>query len=211
MPDESVTSGDCTPSLHAHAVGDVAVDGAVQVREEAHGRDALAGERRERLAPRGRPGAVIDGTQVGGEVGGEGRFVREREPLGVLLDEEIEGIDHHHVGHEPHRDLEATDLLGEHDPGEPIAEGILLPVDEVVRGRDVERVRLDGCSGMRRGSQPDDVGRDRDRARELVAGVVLECDFDRHAHSLVHARCGWVTWSTAGLAQQGLAPVDTGR
>ncbi|MBN9215372.1 MAG: amino-acid N-acetyltransferase [Microbacterium sp.] len=29
--------------------------------------------------------------------------------------------------------------------------------------------------------------------RELVAGVVLERDLDRHEHSFVHSCCGWVT------------------
>ena len=64
--------------------------------------------------------------------------------------------------------------------GEEIAEGILLPVDEVVAREDGERIGVDRGARVRRRPQPDRVWVDRDRPREGVARPVLERHANRH-------------------------------
>ena len=61
----------------------------------------------------------------------EQRVVAERPGLGVRLQEEVERVDRHHVGHQIDRDVEMRDALGEHHAGKVIALRILLPVDEM--------------------------------------------------------------------------------
>ena len=48
--------------------------------------------------------------------------------LGVLLDKEIERIDHRHIGGHIDNDLEFLRRLGEYQPRDPVAIRILLPV-----------------------------------------------------------------------------------
>ena len=65
-------------------------------------------------------------------------FVGERKLLGVRLKEEIEGIDDRHLGHQIDFDPEFARLLREDQPGQVVALWILLPVDEVLFGPDLE-------------------------------------------------------------------------
>ena len=172
------------PGLHPHVVGDVAVDRRVEVGQEVHRRGALRGRRRQRGAPGSQVAAVVDRSQVRREVGREGLLVGEGEALGVLLDEEVEGVDRHQVGDQADGDLEAVGLLGEDQPGQPVAERVLLPVHEVGLRADLEGVGLDRRAAVRCRPQPDHVRTHRDRVREVVGGPVLERDLDRHAPSL---------------------------
>ena len=53
------------------------------------------------------------------------------------------------IGDKINLDLELGRRLREHEAGEIVAEGVLLPVDEVVRRRHLERKRRDLRPGMR--------------------------------------------------------------
>ena len=166
--------------LHPHRVGDVAVDGGVEAGEERHDRDAVVGQRRQRRAPGAGGVALLDRPEVRRQVGRQRRLVVEGEALGVLLHEEVERVDHHQVGDQTDGDVELADLLGEDDPGQPVAERVLLPVEEVALRADRQRVGLDRRARVRRRPQPDDVRRDVDRVGEGVGGPMLERDLDRH-------------------------------
>ena len=71
--------------------------------------------------------------EIGREFGGELRRIGERKMLGPFLDEEIERVDHRHVGDEVDDDFQFPGFLREDEAGDVIAVGVLLPVDEVVR------------------------------------------------------------------------------
>jgi hypothetical protein len=58
--------------------------------------------------------------------------VGERNFLGVRLKEEIEGIDHRHLGDQIDLDPELAGFLREHQARQVIALRVLLPVDEVL-------------------------------------------------------------------------------
>ncbi len=137
-PEAQGVVGGLDARLHPHRVGDVAVDRGVQGREEVDGDRAALGLRRQLVLPGRRVLAVVDRSQVRRQVGRQRRLVGEREPLGVLLDEEVERVDHHQVGNQADGDVEDLDLLREDDPGQPVAERVLLPVEEVVLRADVE-------------------------------------------------------------------------
>ena len=70
--------------------------------------------------------------------------------------------------------------FGEDQPGEEVAERVLLPVDEVVAGLDLQRVRLDRGPRVRRRAQPDDVRIHLHQPVERVAGAMLQRHLDTH-------------------------------
>ena len=179
--------------LHAHAVGDVAVDRGVELGEERDRGDAVLGQVGQPLPPGGQVVAGVDGAQVRREVGRQRVLVGEREPLGVLLDEEVERVDRHQVRDQSDGDVEGLHLLGEDQAGQPVAEGVLLPVHEVVGRLHVQAVGLDRRAAVRRRPQPHHVRCHRHRLGEVVGGAVLQRDLDRHGASIPRARCVGVT------------------
>ena len=130
-----------------------------------------------------RAGSGSSSVEVRREIVPQHVVVRERVALRRLLDEEVERVDDREVGDEIDRDGELARRLGEHEAREVVAERILLPVDEVFLGRDRQRVREHGRAAMRRGPQPNDVGRELHRPVEPVRHPVLERDADAHTDS----------------------------
>ncbi len=124
--------------------------------------------------------ALVDRPQVGLEVLGQRLRVLPADVLGVLLDEEVERVDHLEVGDQADGDGEAAGAGREHQAGQEVAERVLLPVDEVVGWFDLERVGLDRGTRVRRGTQPDDVWKDLHQSVERVAGAMLQRHLDTH-------------------------------
>jgi len=111
-------------------------------------------------------------------------LVRERGTLRRFLDEEVERIDHGHLGHEVDLDPQLADRIGEDEPGQIVAVGVLLPVEEVGAGFDAQRVATNGDPAMGRGPQPDDVGQERDQPVIAVGRLVIESDENWHGESM---------------------------
>ncbi len=99
--------------------------------------------------------------QVRRELPPVGGVVVERELLGGGLEEEVERIDHRHLGDEIDLDAKLARLLREHEPREVVRLRVLLPVDEVFGGRDLERIGQDPRAAMRRRTKPDDLRPER--------------------------------------------------
>ena len=159
--------------LDAGLVADLVVDLARQlpreVEQEAHrGRLVLQalGHRLEPGRQLARPRAV--GAEVGGEVGQEVGLVDERDVLGVGLQEEVERVDRHQLGHQVHLDREVVGGLGHHDAGQVVAERVLLPVEEVVGRLHGERVRQDRGAGVGGRAEAHHLGRQLGPAGVLV-------------------------------------------
>ncbi len=151
--------------LHPHHIGDLTLDPGVQGDDEI---DCRRVRRRksgdQRLQPR--PALIQDheGRQVLRQLGRIG----EGQGLGIGLGEEIEWVDHRHFGGEVDRDAELPRGLGKHNARQPVAVGVLLPVDEVRGRRDRHRVAGDARSGVGRGPQSHDM---RAEGRRLVVPV----------------------------------------
>ena len=101
-------------------------------------------------------------------------LVFERELLGVGFGEEVERVDHRHRGHQIDFDAEFARLLREYQACQIIALRILLPVDEVLVGRDFQRIGEDRCARMRCRAQTNDLRRKRDQAIIAVMRNMIE-------------------------------------
>ena len=138
----------------------------------------------ERGKPRRQARARGLGFEKRNQLLGQRRCIAKGIALRRWLDEEIEGVDHRHVGDQVDQHFQLVGPFGEDQPRDPVAVRILLPVQEVPGGLDVERVAEDRRAAVRRGPQPDLVRAHIDEPVELVGGSMLERDADSHA-------CAW--------------------
>ena len=111
--------------------------------------------RAQRLALQARDVSVESGPafvahQAGGEFFSQLWWIGERESLGVILDEEIERVDDRHVGDEIDLDFKFGRFLGEYETRQPIAVRVLLPVHEMIGGRDFQAVARNARAAMGR-------------------------------------------------------------
>ncbi len=100
--------------------------------------------------------------------------------LGELVDEKIERIDDGHVSHQIDRDLQRFSFLREHQTGDPVAERILLPVQKMSGGFDVERIAENGRAAMRGRTQSNLVRPEVHCTVKAVARLVIERNADGH-------------------------------
>ena len=99
---------------------------------------------------------------------GQGRFVGEGEFLGVVFEEEVEGIDHRHVGNQIDFHFEMLGEFGVDETCEVVALGVLLPVEEMVGGLNAERVTEDRRAAMGSGAEANHL---RSEGHQTVVGV----------------------------------------
>ena len=120
----------------------------------------------------------------------EQRVVAERPGLGFGLEEEVERIDRRHVGDEIDRDVEMRDALREHDAGEVVALRVLLPVDEMRLGLDVQRIGQDRRARVRRRAQADGLRSERDQPVVAIGRAVGQRDGEGHLIGFAGSRLG---------------------
>ncbi len=89
--------------------------------------------------------------QIGSQILGRCFVVGEGISVGVVIEEEIEGVDHRELGHEVHIYNKGIGRLGEDQSSEVVAMGILLPVQEMLSGLDLQGVAADGGPAVGRG------------------------------------------------------------
>src|SRR3546814_19567498 len=80
-------------------------------------------------------------------------------------------------------DVCSSDLpgfLGKHQPRQVIALGILLPVDEMLIGRDLQRIRKNARAAVGRRAQANDQRTELDSAVVSVMRDMVQCDVNRH-------------------------------
>ena len=161
--------------LYTNEVTDLVLQALIETDQEIHGSLALArdGGKKGREPRTGRLGIEI-GRKLLGKLGrvGEWKCFRER------LDKKIERIDHGHIGDEVDRDSEFARLLRKDEAREPVSIRILLPIHEVLRRRDLERIALDARAAVRSGAQADDLRRQSNWAIVGVAGHMMEARED---------------------------------
>jgi hypothetical protein len=171
--------------LHAgfepHDVADVALHALVDADQHVDGAHFLGQKflaRARQPIIEQRAGGI--GFEIGAEFVLELFRVLEGKVLGELVHEEVEGVDHRHVGDQVDRDRKRLGLFREDQSCHPVAEGVLLPVEEVAGRLDLERIAEDGRAAVGRRAQAHLVRPQADRAVEAVAGLVVERDADGH-------------------------------
>ena len=166
--------------FHANEIADVALQTLIELDQEIDGVAAIARDRGEerRQAGSRRLGVEI-GPQLLRELGGIG----ERKAVGERLDEEVERIDHRHVGQEIDGDGELAGLLRKHEARQPVSVRVLLPIHEMLGRRHLERIAHDAGAAVRRRPQPDDLGPEPDRPIVLVPRDMMETGEDRHGYA----------------------------
>ena len=177
--------------LHPHQVLHLAGEALVEVDEKVDRvRARLRATRAELAEPLLEQRAGGFPLEVRRELGRELRRVVEREMLGPVLDEEVERIDHRHVGDEIDGDVERARGFREDEARDVVAVRVLLPVDEVLLGRDAQAVADDGRPAVGRRPEPDLVRREPDRPVELVERAVVKGDADGHGGEAGRGRGG---------------------
>jgi hypothetical protein len=169
--------------LHAHVVAEAPLQILIDGDEDVDAARVAAGVPHARLFhERRQPRAGGEALEVGGELHRQGGLVAEGVALGGGVDEEVERIHHHHLGHQVHLHRQLLGGAVEHHPGLVVAEGVLLPVEEVIARADPERVAQDRGPTVRRGPQPDDVRLEADRPIVVITSLMIEGDTDGHEH-----------------------------
>ena len=107
-------------------------------------------------------------------------FVLEGEFLGMRFEEEVERIDHRHLGHQIDLETEFAGLFREDQAGQVVALRVLLPIDEMRLRRDFQRVGEDAGARVRAGPQADDLRAEIDQPVVGIMRDVVEGDVDGH-------------------------------
>ena len=155
--------GSLNSRLHAYEMGDGPLNPRIQADEKIDGalsRGLQCGDGGLEQRP-----AVVD-MHIGRQVAAQILGIAERQGFGIGLDEKIERIDHRHLGRQVDGDGQFRRPFRKHQPRQPVAVGILLPVDEVVRRRDLQRIAGNPraavgrrAAGARRAGQDPPAGR----------------------------------------------------
>ena len=164
--------------LETDEVADVLLQTLVELDQEVVGVPARAGHRLDVLREQRRELAA---NEVRSKLAGELGLVGERKVFGRGLEEEIERVEHRHLGHQIDLDAKRRGLVGEDQPGEVVGLRVLLPVDEVGRRLHPHRIAQDAGARMRRWTQPDDLRTEVNRPVVPVVGHVVERDMDGHS------------------------------
>ena len=118
--------------------------------------------------------------EVGRQVTQKSGVIRKRVPFRRFFNEEVEGVDDPEVGDEIHRDGELPGRLGEHEASQVVAERVLLPIDEVVLGRNCQRISQYRRPAVGSRPQAHDMRRKAYRPVEAVRHMVLQGDSYAH-------------------------------
>ena len=100
--------------------------------------------------------------------------------LRVGLQEEVERIEDRHFGNQIDFHRELRGWLREDQAREIVALRVLLPVDEVVLGKNFQRIGEDRRAAVRGGAQPDDLRSERYPPVVPVAGLMVKRNVNGH-------------------------------
>ena len=167
--------------LQANDIADLLLQPCIEADQEVDGRLLAA-------IDLGEPGRDQRSRRLhlakGRDLLGQRGVVGEGPLLGLGLQEEVERIDHRHVGDQVDHDLEELGLFGEDQARQVVALRVLLPIDEMLRRLDGERVGHDGRAGVRRRTQPHDLRPERHGLVVSVGRSMMQRDLDAHADLL---------------------------
>ena len=167
--------------FHAHQVTNVALQLLIDQHQKID--DVAAGDittGAKTIEPSLQQGAGCFLLQIGRKLGRKLSRICKGEYFRVGLDKKIERVDHRHIGDQIHRNTEFSRSVRKHEPRYVITVSVLLPIDKVFIGNDVQRIAEDRRTAMGSGTQANFVRRYADQAVESVMGLVMERYTDCH-------------------------------
>ena len=141
--------------LHPDQVADLALQALVQLDQEIDRAPRSLVDRRQEAAQL-RSGLAV--RNVRAKIVFEVGLVAERKCLGGWLEKKIERVIDRHLDHQANGQQQLLRLFGKDQPGQVVGERILLPVDEVALGRNVQRIGQHASAAVRRRAQSHDLG-----------------------------------------------------
>ena len=144
-------------------------------------------------------------VEIGGKVGLQLVIIGERVIFRIRLHEKVERVDDVEIGEQVDLDREMIDRIGKDDARQPITVRVLLPIEEVVRRFDLQRVIGYFGPTVRRGAQADNLRAEPDRAAVGISGEVVQRGLEhgaikRHALLQCNAKLSAGARNFAGVA-----------
>ena len=124
--------------------------------------------------------AALQLFQIGLQLPLELFGVLEGVVLGVLLHKKVKGVDGGHVGYNFNIHFKLGAFFRKHQPCQIVTEGILLPVDEMLRRFNLQAVTVNGRARMGGRAQAHRVRRHVDWPVKLVGGAMVDCNANSH-------------------------------
>ena len=158
------------PGLHPDRVVDLPVELLVDGNQEVDDIQTL--ETFSFFDPFQKQRTIFDDFEIGRQLLDVLVFILKGKLAGIFLYEKIKRIDDRHFSDYLHGHLEFLHLVVHHHTGQVVAERILLPVDEMFFGFNIQRIGVNLCPAVRSGFQPDYMGAHVDQVTILVGGIV---------------------------------------
>ena len=171
------------PRFQADGVGQVVVNPLVQINQKVHRNLPLVFFQLQAFDPVQQQRPLVHQLPVRGEVLGQPVFINKGEVRRLFVQKEVKGIDHLQVRNHFDLHLQALGFFRKNQPGQIVAEGVLLPVDEVLFRENLEAKGQDRRAAVGRRSQAHHMGTEVNRPIIAVFGVVDQFDTDGHSHS----------------------------
>jgi hypothetical protein len=165
--------------LEPDDIADAPLHQSIERNQEVHGSRPAPVDIGEKPGER-RTGGF--GLEIGSELAGERRLVDEGIGLGVLLQEEVEGVDGRHLGDEIDLEPELLRRLGKDVARQVVRLRILLPVEKVMLGRDLEGIAEDRRAAVRRRPQPHGLRPQTHRPVVAIGRRMRQRDVNGHAY-----------------------------
>ena len=172
--------------LKAQAVFDVVLKTGIQLHQKIDGTHFLAGD----AFQQGSEHVPFLGTlQIRLQLFFQLLLVGERKVFGVLFNKEIERVNHRHVGDDFDFNSQTLGLLREHQSRLEVAIGVLLPVDKVLFGLNLQAVSFDRGTAVRSRAQAHDMRRQVNLAVKVVISLMLQsyCNGHSRVRPLFHS------------------------
>ena len=107
------------------------------------------------------------------------RVVFEGKLFRVRREEEIERIDHRHLGNQIDFDSKLTGLVRKYQPRQIVCLRVLLPIDEMTRRLHLERIAQNPRTAMRGRAQPHHMRAQAHQSVIAIVGDVIQGNMDR--------------------------------
>ena len=172
--------------FHADYIAGFVLQTLVQADQEVDGAKFFARNLRE---PGGefRPGGLC--LKIRPQFTGKGLIVSKRIIFRRRLQEKVERIEDSHFRDQIHFHEKLGGGFGEDEARQVVSLWILLPVDEVVCGLDLQRISENRGAAVRRGTEPDYLGTEVDPAVITVACFMIQRNVNRHNLRWYLRRC----------------------